>query len=68
VDLIVETDGGTMRIRLDAGGCQLFLCHSRAPHLDVRYTAFGKVVEGLDVIDRIDVDSKILRVRVAEAR
>ena len=52
----------------DTGGCQLFICHSRAPHLDVRYTAFGKVVEGLDVIDRIDVDDKILHVRVEGAR
>jgi len=52
----------------DTGGCQLFICHSRAPHLDVRYTAFGKVVEGLDVIDKIDVDDKIVRVTVEGAR
>jgi peptidyl-prolyl cis-trans isomerase B (cyclophilin B) len=52
----------------DTGGCQLFICHSRAPHLDVIYTAFGKVVNGLDVIDRIDVDSKIVRIRVEGAR
>jgi len=51
----------------DTGGCQLFICHSRAPHLDVRYTAFGKVVEGFDVIDKIDVDSKIVRVTVEGA-
>ena len=53
---------------LDTGGCQLFICHSRAPHLDVRYTAFGKVVEGFDVIDKIDVDDKILHVRVEGVR
>lgn len=53
---------------LDTGGCQLFICHSRAPHLDVRYTAFGKVVAGLEVIDKIDVDDKILHVRVEGAR
>lgn len=52
----------------DTGGCQLFVCHSRAPHLDVHYTAFGKVVEGLDVIDKIDVDSKIVRITVEGAR
>ena len=52
----------------DTGGCQLFICHSRAPHLDVRYTAFGQVVEGLDVIDRIDVDCRIVKVRVEGAR
>jgi peptidyl-prolyl cis-trans isomerase B (cyclophilin B) len=52
----------------DTGGCQLFICHSRAPHLDVHYTAFGKVVEGADVIDRIDVDDKIEHVRVEGVR
>ncbi len=52
----------------DSGGCQLFICHSRAPHLDAAYTAFGQVVEGLDVIDRIDVESKILHVTVVGAR
>lgn len=52
----------------DTGGCQLFICHSRAPHLDVSYSAIGRVVEGLDVIDRIDVGSKIVRVTVAEAK
>ncbi len=32
----------------DSGGCQLFIMHSRAPHLDVHYTAFGRVTNGLD--------------------
>ncbi len=48
----------------DSGGCQLFVMHSRAPHLDVHYTAFGRVIEGLDVIDLIDVDDRIVHVRV----
>ncbi len=48
----------------DSGGCQLFFMHCRAPHLDVHYTAFGRVIEGLDVIDRIDVDDRIETVRV----
>jgi len=52
----------------DTGGCQLFICHSRVPHLDVAYCAFGQVVEGLDVIDRIDVDSRILSARVEGLR
>lgn len=52
----------------DTGGCQLFVCHSRAPHLDVKYTAFGRVVEGMEVIDRIDVGATIVRARVEEIR
>jgi len=38
---------------LDTGGSQWFVCHSPQPHLDGRYTVFGQVVEGLEVIDRI---------------
>lgn len=52
----------------DTGGCQLFLCHSRAPHLDAQYTAFGRVIDGFDVLDRVDVESKILRARLEAAR
>jgi len=52
----------------DTGGCQLFLCHSRAPHLDVAYCAFGQVEVGVEVIDRIDVDARIRRARVEGIR
>jgi len=52
----------------DTGGCQLFICHSRAPHLDVQYAAIGRVVTGLEVIDKIDVESKIVKAWVEEGR
>ena len=32
---------------------QFFIMHANAPHLDGQYAAFGKVVEGLDVVDKI---------------
>lgn len=32
---------------------QFFIMHANAPHLDGQYTAYGKVVEGLDVVDKI---------------
>ena len=32
---------------------QFFIMHQDAPHLDGQYAAFGKVTEGLDVVDRI---------------
>ncbi|NOX46599.1 MAG: peptidylprolyl isomerase [Chlorobi bacterium] len=49
----------------DTGGSQFFICHSRqnTQHLDRVHTVFGKVVEGLDVIDDIrqgDVIRKIV--------
>lgn len=39
----------------NTGGSQFFVCHSRTntAHLDRNHTCFGKVVEGLDVIDAI---------------
>ena len=37
----------------DSAGSQFFIMHENAPHLDGAYAAFGKVVEGLDVVDKI---------------
>ena len=37
----------------DSAGSQFFIMHEDAPHLDGAYAAFGKVVEGLDVVDKI---------------
>lgn len=37
----------------DSAGSQFFIMHDDAPHLDGQYAAFGKVIEGLDVVDQI---------------
>ncbi|MDR0885090.1 MAG: peptidylprolyl isomerase [Clostridiales Family XIII bacterium] len=37
----------------DSGSSQFFIMHEDSPHLDGEYAAFGKVIEGLDVVDRI---------------
>ncbi|MCL2483856.1 MAG: peptidylprolyl isomerase [Firmicutes bacterium] len=37
----------------DSGNCQFFIVHRDSPHLDGRYAAFGKVVIGLDILDKI---------------
>jgi len=37
----------------DTGGSQWFVTHSPQPHLDGGYTVFGRVVAGMDVVDRI---------------
>ena len=37
----------------DTAGSQFFIMHDKAPHLDGEYAAFGKVIEGMDVVDAI---------------
>ena len=37
----------------NSGSGQFFIMHAKAPHLDGQYAAFGKVVEGMDVVDKI---------------
>lgn len=37
----------------DSAGSQFFLMHKNSPHLDGQYAAFGKIIEGIEVIDEI---------------
>jgi peptidyl-prolyl cis-trans isomerase B (cyclophilin B) len=37
----------------NSAGSQFFIMHKNAPHLDGDYAAFGKIIEGMDVVDRI---------------
>lgn len=50
----------------NTGGSQFFICHSRdnTAHLDRNHTCFGKVVEGLDIIDDIRQGDKMIKVTV----
>ncbi len=52
----------------NTGGSQFFICHSRenTAHLDRNHTCFGKVVEGLDVIDDIRQGDKIEKIIINE--
>ena len=37
----------------DSAGSQFFIMHKRSPHLDGDYAAFGRIIEGMDVVDAI---------------
>jgi cyclophilin family peptidyl-prolyl cis-trans isomerase len=58
---------GTVGMALDwadTGGSQFFITHSPQPHLDGRYTVFGQVVAGMDVVDAMQQWDTIRTVRV----
>ena len=38
---------------MDSAGSQFFIMHKNSPHLDGQYAAFGKLIEGLDVVEKI---------------
>jgi peptidyl-prolyl cis-trans isomerase B (cyclophilin B) len=52
----------------NTGGSQFFICHNRSntKHLDRNHTCFGKVYEGLDVIDAIRPGDKIEKIEITE--
>jgi peptidyl-prolyl cis-trans isomerase B (cyclophilin B) len=52
----------------NTGGSQFFICHSRqnTQHLDRKHTCFGKVVQGLEVIDNIRIGDKILSIKCSD--
>jgi cyclophilin family peptidyl-prolyl cis-trans isomerase len=43
---------------------QFFVTHSPQPHLDGRYTVAGKVVQGMNVVDELQVDDRIYDVKI----
>ena len=52
----------------DSAGSQFFICHKAAPHLDGSYAAFGKVIEGMEIVDQIAETKTDYNDRPAEAQ
>ncbi len=52
----------------DTEGSQFFITHSPQPHLDGKYTMFGRVVEGFDVVDKIQIGDVIVNITFSGSR
>ena len=52
----------------DTGGSQFFIVHAPSPHLDAKFTVFAHVVNGMDVVDRIQQLDVIQRVRIWDGK
>jgi peptidyl-prolyl cis-trans isomerase B (cyclophilin B) len=52
----------------NTGGSQFFICHGRqnTQHLDGNHTCFGKVIEGLDIIDQIQQGDNIVSISLVD--
>ena len=48
----------------DTEGCQFFITHMPTPHLDGRYTIFARVINGQDVVDRIQIGDTIVKITI----
>jgi cyclophilin family peptidyl-prolyl cis-trans isomerase/HEAT repeat protein len=52
----------------DTGGSQFFIMLGKAPHLDARYTLFGKVLKGMETVDKIVKGDKIKAIQIIEEK
>ncbi|MBA4312660.1 MAG: hypothetical protein C0417_08520 [Chlorobiaceae bacterium] len=50
----------------DTEGSQFFITQSPQPHLDGRYTNFGKVISGMDIVNRLELDDHILDISLTQ--
>ena len=44
---------------MDSAGSQFFIMLGDAPHLDGDYAAFGKVIDGMDIVEAIEANEKV---------
>jgi cyclophilin family peptidyl-prolyl cis-trans isomerase len=52
----------------DTGGSQFFICHFDQPHLDGRYTTFGNMIDGWDILDQIEIGDTITEITIERGK
>ncbi len=50
----------------NTGGSQFFICYDAFPHLDGLHTVFGRVVKGMEVVDKLKQGDKMIKVTVPD--
>ena len=50
----------------DSAGSQFYICYGTTPHLDGQYTVFGRVVSGMEHVDRIKQGDKMTAITITE--
>jgi peptidyl-prolyl cis-trans isomerase B (cyclophilin B) len=50
----------------DSAGSQFYICYGATPHLDGQYTVFGRVVSGMEHVDRIKQGDKMTSIAITE--
>jgi len=50
----------------NTNGCQFFITYAPQPHLDGKYSVFGQLIEGMDVLERLEQGDVIIRVTIDE--
>ena len=50
----------------NTNGCQFFITYSPQPHLDGKHTVFGQLIEGTDVLEKIEQGDTIIRITIEE--
>jgi peptidylprolyl isomerase/peptidyl-prolyl cis-trans isomerase B (cyclophilin B) len=50
----------------DSAGSQFYICYGTTPHLDGQYTVFGRVVSGMEHVDRIKQGDKMTSIAITE--
>ena len=50
----------------NTNGCQFFITYAPQPHLDGKHTVFGQLIEGMDVLEKIEQGDTIIRITIEE--